>query len=195
MNETLWPTPPRTVQTGHHFSCHVEDPLSQSCMDAYIAIANTMQAMVQPITCEGGTNTPTLGDHCTITDAQLLGRVAQLQAEAHVSARASAHAYELFCEGALVRTLEKSTPVRALCGFSEACSRRLCTELSKEISVALGCDASSTWFDRGVFEAHVTCGINTELSDVVDIVAKGAAGCLQSILDMWELRFGTGFTN
>ena len=23
MNETLWPTPSRTAQTGHHFSCHV----------------------------------------------------------------------------------------------------------------------------------------------------------------------------
>ena len=186
MNETLWPTPSRTAQTGNHFSCHVEDPLSQSCTDAYNATANTMQAMVQLVTSQGGTNTPTLGDRGTTTDAELLCQLAQLHAEAHVSARASAHACELLCGGALVRTLGKSTPLKALCGFSEACFRWLCRELSKEISIALGCDACSTWFDRCVFEARVTCAIRTELLDVVDIVAKGAAGCLQCILDMWE---------
>ena len=103
-----------------------------------------------------------------------------------MSARASAHAYELLCWGASFRTLEKSAPLRALCGFSEACFLPLCTERSKEISIALGCDASSKWFDRCGFEAHVTCGIGTELLDVVHIVAKGAAGCLQIILHIWE---------
>ena len=74
MKEILWPTPSVTAHTGHHFSCHVQDPLSQCCTDAYIAIANTMQAMVQPITCEGRNNTPILGDRGTRLRQMVYGR-------------------------------------------------------------------------------------------------------------------------
>ena len=59
MYETLWPTPSRTVQTAHHFNCHMEDPLVESCTDAWLHIANIMKAMVQHVTSEGETNTPT----------------------------------------------------------------------------------------------------------------------------------------
>ena len=110
-----------------------------------------MQAMVHPVKSEEGTDTLTLGDRSPTTDAHFLCQLAQLQAEAHVLARANADAYELLCGGASVPTLGKSTPLRALCGFLEACFRRLCKERSKEISIALGWNASSTWFDRCVF--------------------------------------------
>ena len=106
MQESLWPTPTTCTETQHSLStkCSQEVPhelplLTQECVTH---LGDLWDDVFQNVCCdakgEGG-------------KGAMPRQLAKLQAEAHVSARGSAVAWDLLCLGAAEQVLQKTTAI------------------------------------------------------------------------------------
>ena len=109
-------------------------------------------------------------------------KLAQLQADCNISAEASAQAYELL----LGRCVSSRTAQRCLFEVSERCFQEMCRALSSSTDVALGCDGSTTFWERSGLEAHVSFDDYTELLGVCEQPKKSATDYLTSLLKFWD---------
>ena len=104
-----------------------------------------------------------------------------------VTATACGPVYHLLCCTPKTPIVSRNTSVRTLIEFGHACLTRLARDVSGQ-RVALGCDGSSTYFERSAFEVHLSfdtwSSSGTELLGLCDQVDKTAAGYLKSILNM-----------
>ena len=109
-------------------------------------------------------------------------KLAQMQADCNISAEASVQAYELL----LGRCVSPQTAQRCLFEVSERCFQEMCRELSSCKDIALGCDGSTTFFERSGFEAHVSFGQYTELLGVSEQPKKSTKDYRTSLLKFWD---------
>ena len=77
---------------------------------------------------------------------------------------------------------------RYLFEISGALFVEMAKELATETNIALGCDGTTTYFDRSGFEVHLSYGERTELLCIDDLVDKNAEGYLAAILVAWDKR-------
>jgi hypothetical protein len=116
--------------------------------------------------------------------------LAQLQTDCNASTECAAKSFKLLRGEEYAAT----TAQRCLIELSEACYSEMAIALSSSRDIALGSDASNTWFDRNALEVHVSYAQETELLGLVDQPLKAAGDILTTIIKLWAVLNTTQHT-
>ena len=171
VEESFWPTPGKTAWTSGDKSGDADDDFATSSstvaqnLVAAFADASMGVELVEPPkveTRDGETQTPRFLGSTHPIDGQIALLFAQMQSKYNVSANVCGPLFTLLCCPPGAFSASKDSATRVLVTYGTALYPKMASSVASASTYALGCDASSTYFDRNGFEVHLSWNSHNE---------------------------------